>query len=136
MPVADDVKFGRDVKIFQPDLVNLYGRSIGHESRIGPFAEVQAGAAIGARCKISSHSFICEGVTIEDEAFIGHGVMFTDDKYPHGATQGGRLQESGDWEVVPTRVGRRRRRRRAGAGRPNPKKHRLDYKCAGLRFLY
>src|SRR6185437_2213645 len=71
------------------------------------FVEVQAGVTIGARCKISSHSFICEGVTIEDEAFIGHGVMFTNDKYPRSTTEDGRLQGGGDWEVFPTRVGRR-----------------------------
>jgi UDP-2-acetamido-3-amino-2,3-dideoxy-glucuronate N-acetyltransferase len=107
MPIADNVKLGRGVKIFQPDLVNLYGCEIGEETRIGPFVEVQAGAVIGARCKISSHSFICEGVTIEDEAFIGHGVMFTNDKYPRATTPDGRLQAGGDWELAPTRVGRR-----------------------------
>ncbi len=82
MPIASNVQLGRDVKIFHPDLVNLYGCRIGDETRIGTFVEVQAGAEIGARCKISSHSFICEGVTIEDEVFIGHGVMFTNDEAP------------------------------------------------------
>ena len=100
MPVADNVKFGRNVKIFQPDLVNLYGCAIGDETRIGPFVEIQSGAAIGARCKISSHSFICEGVTIEDEVFIGHGVMFTNDKYPRATSPDGRLQSAGDWEML------------------------------------
>ena len=90
MPIAKDVQLGRDVRIFHPDLVNLYGCSIGDESRIGTFVEIQAGATIGARCKISSHSFICEGVSIEDEVFIGHGVMFTNDKYPRATAADGR----------------------------------------------
>lgn len=107
MPIAKDVRLGLDVRIFHPDLVNLYGCEIGDETRIGAFVEVQSGARIGARCKISSHSFICEGVTIEDEAFIGHGVMFTNDKYPRATTEGGRLQAGGDWKVLPTRVGKR-----------------------------
>lgn len=107
MPIKDDVQFGRDVRIFHPDLVNLYGCSIGDETRIGTFVEIQVGAVIGARCKISSHSFICEGVTIEDEVFIGHGVMFTNDKYPRATTSDGRLQGAADWTVERTRVGRR-----------------------------
>lgn len=107
MPVADDVRLGRDVRIFHPDLVNLYGCTIGDESRIGTFVEIQHGARIGARCKISSHSFICEGVTIDDEVFIGHGVMFTNDKFPRATTEEGRLQGAEDWNVEPTHVGRR-----------------------------
>ncbi len=107
MPIEKDVQLGHDVRIFHPNLVNLYGCSIGDETRIGTFVEVQAGATIGARCKISSHSFICEGVTIEDEAFIGHGVMFTNDKYPRATTADGRLQGGDDWTVAPTRVGKR-----------------------------
>ena len=107
MPVKSDVQLGRDVRIFHPDLVNLYGCAIGDETRIGTFVEVQVGAKIGARCKISSHSFICEGVTIEDEVFIGHGVMFTNDKFPRATTDDGRLQGADDWTVEPTRVGRR-----------------------------
>jgi acetyltransferase-like isoleucine patch superfamily enzyme len=106
MPIAKDVQLGRDVRIFHPDLVNLYGCSIGDETRIGTFVEVQIGANIGARCKISSHSFICEGVTIEDEVFIGHSVMFTNDKYPRATTEDGRPQGPDDWTVVPTRVGK------------------------------
>jgi UDP-2-acetamido-3-amino-2,3-dideoxy-glucuronate N-acetyltransferase len=82
MPIAENVQLGQDVRIFHPDLVNLYGCSVGDETRIGTFVEIQSGASVGARCKISSHSFICEGVSIEDEVFIGHGVMFTNDKYP------------------------------------------------------
>ena len=107
MPIAANVTLGRDVRVFQPDLVNLYGCKIGDETRIGPFVEIQTGANVGARCKISSHSFICEGVTIEDEAFIGHGVMFTNDKYPRSTTDDGRLQGNDDWEMIPTRVGKR-----------------------------
>jgi UDP-2-acetamido-3-amino-2,3-dideoxy-glucuronate N-acetyltransferase len=106
MPIAKDVRLGRDVRIFHPDLVNLYGCSVGDETRIGTFVEIQVGAQIGARCKISSHSFICEGVTIEDEVFIGHGVMFTNDKYPRATTADGRLQGGEDWAVVPIRIGR------------------------------
>ena len=106
MPIAKDVQLGRDVRIFHPDLVNLYGCSIGDDTRIGTFVEIQIGAKIGARCKISSHSFICEGVTIEDEVFIGHGVMFTNDKYPRATTADGRLQGPADWKVERTHVGR------------------------------
>ncbi|MCK1716798.1 acyltransferase [Bradyrhizobium sp. 141] len=106
MPIRDDVKLGRDVRIFHPDLVNLYGCTVGEESRIGTFVEVQAGAEIGARCKISSHSFICEGVTIEDEVFIGHGVMFTNDKFPKATTADGRPQQASDWTLQRTHVGR------------------------------
>ena len=76
MPINETVKLGVNVKVFQPDLVNLYGCTIGDDTKIGAFVEIQKGAAIGARCKISSHSFICEGVTIEDEVFIGHGVAY------------------------------------------------------------
>lgn len=106
MPIANDVKLGREVRIFHPDLVNLYGCSIGDETRIGTFVEIQAGAKIGARCKISSHSFICEGVTIEDEVFIGHGVMFTNDKYPRATTADGKLQGADDWRMETTSIGK------------------------------
>jgi len=106
MPIASDVQLGRDVKIFHPDLVNLYGCRIGDETRIGTFVEIQIGAQIGARCKISSHSFICEGVTIEDEVFIGHGVMFTNDRRPRATTSDGKLQGPDDWAVEATRVGK------------------------------
>src|SRR5215210_1890862 len=82
MPIASDVKLGKGVQIFQPELVNLYGCTIDAGTKVGAFVEIQTAAVIGARCKISSHSFICEGVTIEDEVFIGHGVMFTNDAYP------------------------------------------------------
>jgi UDP-2-acetamido-3-amino-2,3-dideoxy-glucuronate N-acetyltransferase len=101
--IAPDVKLGRDVTIY--DFVNLYGCSIGDESRIGAFVEIQKNATVGARCKISTHTFICEGVTIEDEVFIGHGVMFINDRYPR-ATASGSLQTEADWEVIPTVVKR------------------------------
>ena len=105
MPIAANVVLGRGVKIFQPDLVNLYGCVIGDDTKIGAFVEVQKNAHIGSRCKVSSHSFICEGVTIEDDVFVGHGVMFTNDLYPR-ATTDGRLQTEADWQVVLTRVKR------------------------------
>ena len=104
MPIAADVVLGHGVKIFQRDLVNLYGCSIGAETKIGAFVEIQKNATIGARCKISSHSFICEGVTIEDQVFVGHGVMFINDNYPRAATEDGTLQTDDDWEVMPTIV--------------------------------
>jgi acetyltransferase-like isoleucine patch superfamily enzyme len=107
MPIKHDVELGKDVRVFHPDLVNLYGCSIGDETRIGTFVEIQVGVIIGARCKISSHSFICEGVTIESEVFIGHGVMFTNDKFPRATTEAGQVQGSDDWKVELTRVGRR-----------------------------
>jgi len=107
MPIASDVTLGNDVRIFQPELVNLYGCSIADETKIGAFVEIQKNASIGARCKISSHTFICEGVTIEDQVFIGHGVMFTNDLYPSAVNADGRLQTETDWTVVETRVKRR-----------------------------
>src|SRR4051794_1941905 len=107
MPISRNVRLGEGVRIPQPKLVNLYGCVIGDETRIGTFVEIQAGATIGSRCKISSHSFICEGVTIEDEVFIGHGVMFTNDKFPRATTDQGRPQGPADWKVENTRVGRR-----------------------------
>ena len=106
MPIAPNVTLGADVAIPHPTLVNLYGCRIGEATRIGTFVEVQKGATIGARCKISSHSFICEGVTIEDEVFIGHGVMFTNDLFPRATTEGGAPQSEADWTVVPTLVRR------------------------------
>jgi acetyltransferase-like isoleucine patch superfamily enzyme len=102
MPIKD-VQLGRGVKIFQPELVNLYGCTIGDETKIGAFVEIQKNVLIGARCKLSSHTFICEGITIEDEVFIGHGVMFTNDRYPR-ATTAGQLQTEADWKVVPTLI--------------------------------
>lgn len=98
-----DVELGKDVRIAQPTLVNLYGCKIGDETKVGAFVEIQKNASVGARCKISSHTFICEGVTIEDEVFVGHGVMFINDRLPR-ATASGALQTEKDWKVVPTRV--------------------------------
>lgn len=106
MPIAESVALGEDVVVHHPSLVNLYGCRIGDQTRIGSFVEIQKHAVIGARCKISSHSFICEGVTLGDEVFIGHGVVFTNDRYPRAATPDGRLQGTGDWQVIPTRIGR------------------------------
>jgi UDP-2-acetamido-3-amino-2,3-dideoxy-glucuronate N-acetyltransferase len=94
------------VVITHPDLVNLYGCQIGTNSRVGPFVEIQKNSTIGARCKISSHSFICEGVTIEDEVFVGHGVMFTNGLLPRATNEDGSLQRDGDWECTPTLVRR------------------------------
>jgi acetyltransferase-like isoleucine patch superfamily enzyme len=104
MPIAADVILGRDVRIFQPDLVNLYGCSIGDETKVGAFVEIQKNALIGARCKISSHTFICDGVEIEDECFIGHGVMFTNDVFPSAVNRDGTLQTEADWRVIKTKV--------------------------------
>src|SRR5512142_1166377 len=98
--IAPDVKLGRDVRIYA--FANLYGCEIGDESKIGAFVEIQKGVRIGCRVKVSSHSFICEGVTIEDEVFIGHGVMFTNDKYPRSTNSDGSLQTGEDWAVIPT----------------------------------
>jgi UDP-2-acetamido-3-amino-2,3-dideoxy-glucuronate N-acetyltransferase len=103
MPIAPDVVLGQRVSIYHRDLVNLYGCRIGDDTKIGTFVEIQKGAAIGSRCKVSSHTFVCEGVTIEDEVFIGHGVMFINDPRPR-ATSDGRLQTEADWQVVPTRI--------------------------------
>ncbi len=107
MPISPDVTLGRDVRIFQPDLVNLYGCSIGAETKVGAFVEIQKNASVGVRCKISSHSFICEGVTIGDEVFVGHGVMFTNDVYPRAVNEDGSLQSEADWKVVTTTVKKR-----------------------------
>jgi UDP-2-acetamido-3-amino-2,3-dideoxy-glucuronate N-acetyltransferase len=104
MPVSDSVKLGADVRIFQPTLVNLYGCTIGAETKIGAFVEIQKNATIGVRCKISSHTFICEGVHIEDEVFIGHGVMFTNDRFPRATNPDGSLQTEADWKVEETRI--------------------------------
>ena len=103
--ITPDVKLGKGVAIPQPDLVNLYGCTIGDETKIGAFVEIQKNAVVGPRCKICSHSFLCEGVVLEAEVFVGHGVMFINDRYPR-ATAGGRLQTESDWKVTPTHVKR------------------------------
>jgi acetyltransferase-like isoleucine patch superfamily enzyme len=100
--VADDVKLGEGVRLSK--FINLYGCEIGDETKIGAFVEIQKNAKIGRRCKISSHTFICEGVTIEDNVFIGHGVMFTNDSYPRATTPNGNLQTEADWKVEKTIV--------------------------------
>jgi UDP-2-acetamido-3-amino-2,3-dideoxy-glucuronate N-acetyltransferase len=105
VPIAPTVRLGRNVVIHHPDLVNMYGCQVGDDTKIGAFVEIQKNATIGALCKISSHTFICEGVEIEDEVFVGHGVMFINDPYPR-ATNEGALQTEADWNVVPTRVRR------------------------------
>ncbi|WDR02925.1 acyltransferase [Devosia algicola] len=102
--MLERVSLGEGVVIHKPELVNLYDCSIGAGSRVGTFVEIQKNAQIGRNCKISSHSFICEGVTIEDGVFIGHGVMFTNDPYPHATNDAGQLQGSGDWQVIGTLV--------------------------------
>jgi UDP-2-acetamido-3-amino-2,3-dideoxy-glucuronate N-acetyltransferase len=104
MPITSDVTLGKDVVIPHPDLVNLYGCSIGDHTKVGAFVEIQKGARIGAHCKVSSHTFVCEGVTIDDEVFIGHGVVFINDRRPRATTSVGVLQTESDWELVPTRV--------------------------------
>ncbi len=101
--IAADVKLGEGVRMH--GFVNLYGCEIGDGTRIGCFVEIQKGAKVGSRCKVSSHTFICEGVEIGDEVFVGHGVMFTNDRYPKAVGVDGSLLESGGWECLPTRVG-------------------------------
>jgi acetyltransferase-like isoleucine patch superfamily enzyme len=100
--IASNVKLGAGVKVY--DFVNLYGCEIGDETKVGTFVEIQKGARIGRRCKISSHTFICEGVTIEDEVFIGHNVTFINDRFPRATASDGKLQTEKDWVCVPTRV--------------------------------
>ena len=100
--IASDVILGKNVQL--NEFINLYGCTIGDNTKIGPFVEIQKNAAIGKNCKIQSHTFICEGVNIEDEVFVGHGVMFINDKYPKATTDGGGLQTEADWQVVPTVV--------------------------------
>src|SRR6266496_681832 len=102
--IAPDVKLGKNVKIFA--FVNLYGCTIGDEVKIGTFVEIQKGVKVGARCKISSHTFICEGVTLEEEVFVGHNVTFVNDLYPRATTADGQLQSEADWKCVPTLVKR------------------------------
>ena len=100
--IAPDVILGKDIKVYS--FVNLYGCAIGDETKIGAFVEIQRGALVGRRVKISSHSFICDGVTIEDEVFIGHGVKFINDKYPRASNPDGSLQSENDWELIQTLV--------------------------------
>lgn len=100
--IADDVQLGNDVKI--GEFVNLYGCAIGDNTKIGPFVEIQKNARVGRNCKIQSHTFICEGVTIEDDVFVGHNVTFINDRYPRSTTGEGKLQTEQDWECTPTLI--------------------------------
>src|ERR1700685_1172493 len=98
--ISDDVKLGTNVRLSK--FINLYGCEIGDETKIGAFVEIQKNATVGSRCKISSHTFVCEGVTIEDQVFIGHGVTFTNDSYPRATTTAGSMQTESDWKVERT----------------------------------
>jgi len=111
MPIASDVRLAPGVVLTHPELTNLYGCSIGAGSLIGPFIEIQSKVIIGERCKIESHSFICSGVTIEDGVFVGHGVMFVNDRHPQALNAAGELAGTADWEIAPTLV-------RSGASLP------------------
>lgn len=102
--LLDDVVLGENVLV--APFTNLYGCEVGDDTRIGPFVEIQRGARIGARCKVQSHTFVCEGVTVEDEVFVGHGVMFVNDKYPRATTRDGALQADDDWQLLETVVER------------------------------
>lgn len=102
--IAPDVKLGSNVKLSK--FINLYGCEIGHDTKIGAFVEIQKNATVGSYCKISSHTFICEGVVIEDAVFVGHGVTFINDSYPRATNSDGGLQSEADWKVEPTRVRR------------------------------
>lgn len=102
LSISDDVRLGKDVKLSK--FINLYGCTVGDNTKIGAFVEVQKNASIGRNCKISSHTFICEGVSIEDDVFIGHNVTFVNDKYPRATSKGGGLQTEADWKVEPTVV--------------------------------
>ena len=106
MAISESVRLGKGVEIPQSSLVNLYGCAIGAGTKIGAFVEIQKNAVIGERCKISSHTFVCEGVLIEDAVFVGHGVMFTNDAFPRATAADGGLQTEADWQVVSTRVRR------------------------------
>lgn len=107
MPIAKNVQLSSSARIFIPELVNLYGCVIGDNTAIGPFVEIQSDVTIGARCKIQSHSFICSGVTIEDEVFVGHGVMFINDMYPRATNTDGSTRGIEDWKLVRTHIGKR-----------------------------
>src|SRR6516162_5082113 len=100
--ISADVKLGKDIKLC--DFINLYGCEIGDHTKIGAFVEIQKNATIGKNCKISSHTFVCEGVTVEDDVFIGHGVVFINDSYPRATIEGGGLQTEADWKVEKTLV--------------------------------
>lgn len=107
MPIAESVTLGENVKIIYPELVNLYGCDVGDGTFIGPFVEIQSGVRVGRRCKIQSHTFLCSGVTVEDEVFVGHGVMFTNDRWPASTNPDGSLKGAADWTEEKTHIGRR-----------------------------
>lgn len=107
MPIADSARLHPEAVVFHPDLVNLYGCTIGAGSRVGTFVEIQSDVTVGDNCKIQSHSFICSGVTIADEVFVGHGVMFTNDLHPAATNADGSLQGADDWTCRPTFIHRR-----------------------------
>ena len=104
MPVANNVTMGQDVRIYYPDMVNIYGCELGDFTQVGPFVEIQSDVKIGEHCKVQSHAFICSGVTIENGVFVGHGVMFVNDMYPRATTPEGQFQTDNDWELVETVV--------------------------------
>jgi len=104
VPIDSSVVLGKGVAIYHESLVNLYGCRIGDDTKIGAFVEIQKDAVVGSRCKISSHTFVCEGVTIEDEVFVGHGVMFVNDRYPRATNPDGSLQTQDDWSVLRTHI--------------------------------
>lgn len=107
MPIANNVQMSPSARVFIPELVNMYGCVIGDNTTIGPFVEIQSDVVIGARCKISSHSFICSGITIDDEVFVGHGVMFINDIFPRATNADGSSRKADDWEMVRTHIGKR-----------------------------
>ena len=104
MPISDSSKISCEALIHHPDLVNIYGASIGAKTTIGPFVEIQANVVVGSRCKISSHVFICEGASLADEVFVGHGVMFTNDRFPRSTNSDGSMKLNGEWELIITSV--------------------------------
>lgn len=104
MPISDSSRISSEAIIKFPDLVNIYGASIGARTVVGPFVEIQASVVIGQKCKISSHAFICSGVCLADEVFVGHGVMFTNDRFPRSTNSDGSMKTSGEWELVETTV--------------------------------
>ncbi len=106
MPIVD-CRIDPSARVHQPELVNLYGCTIGAHSRVGPFVEIQKNATVGSLCKVSSHAFLCEGVTLEDEVFVGHGAVFVNDRYPRATNEAGELGTEVDWTLEPIRVCRR-----------------------------
>lgn len=123
--LIDSVEFGEGVVVLS--FTNLYGCRVGDETRIGPFVEIQRGAELGRRCKVQSHTFVCDAVSIGDGVFIGHGVMFVNDKYPRATTDDGELAREGDWELLPIRV---EHGATIGSGRDRPRRRAHRARCA------